>query len=302
MAHEDHARRAVLAAVGLQRSLRSGGSPSLPGLRPGEELSVRMGLNTGLVVVGSIGDNLRMDYTAVGDTTNLAARLQQVAEPDTILISETTQRLVQSAIRLEALPATHVKGKAEPVTRYKVLGLGPRRAPLAGREERALSPFVGRERELTALEELLAQVEAGYGQVVGVVGEAGVGKSRLLYEFRQRLAEKRVTYLEGRCLSYGSGMPYHPIIDIIRHNCGITDTEDAALVREKVSFGLQEVGLAPEDATPYLLQLLGLTEGNCLDPGPGVYIPAVELPESKPTHAFDRLLEHGGGRRRIALS
>jgi class 3 adenylate cyclase/tetratricopeptide (TPR) repeat protein len=262
VAHEDHARRAVLAALGLQRSLHGGGSQSLPGLPLGEDLSIRMGLNTGLVVVGSIGDNLRMDYTAIGDTTNLAARLQQVAEPDTILISETTRRLVQGAIRLEALPVIQVKGKAEPVTRYKVLGLGPRRAPLAGREERTLSPFVGRERELTTLEELLAQVEGRHGQMVGVVGEAGVGKSRLLYEFRQRLAGKPVTYLEGRCLSYGSVMPYHPIIDIIRHNCGIMDTDDATLIREKVCFGLQEVGLDPEDAAPYLLQLLGLTEGT----------------------------------------
>src|SRR5215470_199480 len=262
VAHEDHARRTILAALGLQRSLRGGGSQSLPGLPPGEDLSVRMGLNTGLVVVGSIGDNLRMDYTAVGDTTNLAARLQQVAEPDTILLSETTRRLVRGAIRLEALSAVQVKGKAAPVTRYKVLGLGPRRAPLAEREERALSPFVGRERELTTLEELLAQIESGNGQVVGVVGEAGVGKSRLLYEFQQRLAGKRVTYLEGRCLSYGSAMLYHPIIDIVRHNCGITDTDDATLIRDKVCFGLQEVGLDPEDAAPYLLQLLGLTEGT----------------------------------------
>jgi tetratricopeptide (TPR) repeat protein len=152
-----------------------------------------MGINTGLVVVGSIGDNLRMDYTAVGDTTNLAARLQQVAEPDTILISETAQRLVQGYIRLEALPAIQVKGKTEPVMRYKVLGVGPRRSPLAGREERALSPFVGRGRELTNLEELLAQVEGGHGQVVGIVGEAGVGKSRLLYEFRRRVFKHALT-------------------------------------------------------------------------------------------------------------
>ena len=221
-----------------------------------------MGLNTGLVVVGSIGDNLRMDYTAVGDTTNLAARLQQVAEPDTILISETTQRLAQGYIRLEALPAIQVKGKVAPVMRYKVLGVGPRRSPLAGREERALSPFVGRERELTTLEELLVQVEGGHGQVVGIVGEAGVGKSRLLYEFRRRLTGKRVTYLEGRCLSYGSAMPYHPIIDVVRHNCGITDTDDAALISEKVRFGLQEVGMDPEDAGSYLLQLVGVKEGT----------------------------------------
>src|SRR5262244_3353671 len=244
IAHDAQAQRAVHAALGIRRVLQGYGA-ELQRTR-GITFRVRMGLNTGLVVVGSIGDNLRMDYTAVGDTTNLAARLQQVAEPDTILISETTRRLVLGAIRLEALPAVQVKGKAEPVTRYKVLGLGPRRAPLAGREERALSPFVGRERELTTLEELLAQIESGNGQVVGVVGEAGVGKSRLLYEFQQRLAGKRVTYLEGRCLSYGSAMPYHPIIDIVRHNCGITDTDDAALISEKVRFGLQEVGLDPQ--------------------------------------------------------
>jgi len=202
-----------------------------------------------------------MDYAAVGETTNLAARLQQVAEPDTILISETTQRLAQGYIRLEALPAIQVKGKAEPVIRYKVLGVGPRRSPLAGWEERVLSPFVGRERELTTLEELLAQVEGGHGQVVGIVGEAGVGKSRLLYEFRRRLTGKRVTYLEGRCLSYGSAMPYHPMVDVVRHNCGITDTDDAALISEKVRFSLQEVGLDPEDAAPYLLQLVGVKEG-----------------------------------------
>src|SRR6266446_1588970 len=231
VAHEDHARRAVLAALELQRAMRGGSIQPLPGQPPGEALVVRMGLNTGLVVVGSIGDNLRMDYTAVGDTTNLAARLQQVAEPDTILISETTQRLAQGYIRLEALPAVLVKGKAEPITRYKVLGAGPRGSPLAGREERALSPFVGRERELATLEELLAQVEGGHGQVVGIVGEAGVGKSRLLYEFRRRLAGKRVTYLEGRCLPYGSAIPYHPIIDVVRQNCGIVDTDDAALIR-----------------------------------------------------------------------
>src|SRR3989441_7401363 len=117
VAHEDHARRAVLAALGLQRALRGGGFHSLPGLPSDEALVVRMGLNTGLVVVGSIGDNLRMDHTAVGDTTNLAARLQQVAEPDTILVSETTRRLVQGYIRLEALPAIQVKGKAVPVMR-----------------------------------------------------------------------------------------------------------------------------------------------------------------------------------------
>ncbi len=160
-----------------------------------------MGLNTGLVVVGSIGNNLRMDYSAIGDTTNLAARLQQLAEPGMILVSEATRRLVEGAVHLEALPPAQVKGKTEPVTPYNVLGTRPQRSPLASRGERALSQFVGRERELTALVELLEQVESGQGQVVGIAAEAGGGKSRLLYEFRQRLVGKRVTYLAGRCLS-----------------------------------------------------------------------------------------------------
>ena len=116
-----------------------------------------MGLNTGVVVVGGIGDNLRMDYTAVENTTNLAARLQQLADPGTILVSETTQRRVQGYVHLEALPPAQVKGKAEPVTASKVLGLGRRRSPLAQRGERTLSQFVGRARELATLEALLAQ-------------------------------------------------------------------------------------------------------------------------------------------------
>ncbi|MBM3225635.1 MAG: tetratricopeptide repeat protein, partial [Candidatus Tectomicrobia bacterium] len=260
VAHEDHARRAVLAALGVQWSLRGGGNASLPDALARERLTVRMGLNTGLVVVGSIGDNLRMDYTAVGDTTNLAARLQQIAEPDTILISETTQRLVQGTLRLEALPAVQVKGKTASVVPYKVLGIGTRRAQLAGRGERVLSPFVGRDRELASLAELLRQVDNGRGHVVGIVGEAGVGKSRLLYEFQRRLTNKPVTYLEGRCLSYGHTMPYHPIIDMLRHNCGITETDDTGLVSAKVRLSLQALHMEPEEHAPYLFQLLGVQE------------------------------------------
>jgi len=193
-----------------------------------------MGLNSGLVVVGSIGDNLRMDYSAIGDTTNLAARLQQLAEPGTMLVSESTTRLVQDAVRLEALAPVEVKGKTEPVPIYKVIGTLPRRSPIASRSERILSPFVGRERELATLEAVFTQVEAGHGQVIGIVAEAGGGKSRLLYEFRQRLQDKQVTYLEGRCLSYGSTIPYHPIIDVLRNNCDITETDSPEVVIEKV--------------------------------------------------------------------
>jgi class 3 adenylate cyclase len=279
IAHEDHARRAVLAALALQQALHD--QHAALGEPYGVTCQFRMGLNSGLVVVGSIGDNLRMDYSAIGDTTNLAARLQQLAEPDTILLSDNTQRLVQGAIRLQALSAVQVKGKTEPLTPYQVLGTLPRRSPVVSQGERTLSQFVGRSRELAVLEELLEQVTAGQGQVVGLVAEAGGGKSRLLYEFRQRLHTRQVTYLEGRCLSYGRSIPYHPIIDIVRHNCGITDTDSPATITEKVRIALHEVGLEAEDATPYLLQLLGVKDGT-----EGL---TRLTPEAIKTHTFDTL-------------
>jgi class 3 adenylate cyclase len=138
IAHEDHARRAVLSAFTLQRALQEAdlGKPY------GVECTVRMGLNSGLVVVGSIGDNLRMDYSAIGDTTNLAARLQGIAAPGDILVSESTSRLVGGYVRVKPLPPVEVKGKAEPVTPYKAIGTLPRRSPMASGGERTLSQFV----------------------------------------------------------------------------------------------------------------------------------------------------------------
>jgi class 3 adenylate cyclase/predicted ATPase len=254
ISHEDHARRGVLSALGLQRRLHE----VQLGTSDDVACAFRMGLNSGLVVVASIGDNLRMDYTAVGDTTNLASRLQQHAEPGDIVVSESTSRLVQGYVRLEALQPVAVKGKTEPVPIYTVRGALPKRSPIVSHSERTLSQFVGRERELADLEALFDQVEAGQGQVVGIVAEAGGGKSRLLYEFRQRLQDKRVTYLEGRCLSYGSTIPYHPIVDLLCANCAITETDRPDAVSEKVRVALREVGMDAEESTPYLLQLLGV--------------------------------------------
>jgi class 3 adenylate cyclase/tetratricopeptide (TPR) repeat protein len=277
IAHEDHARRAVLSAFTLQRTLREAdlGTPY------GVECTVRMGLNSGLVVVGSIGDNLRMDYSAIGDTTNLAARLQGIAAPGDILVSESTSRLVEGYVRVEALLPVEVKGKAEPVTPYKAIGILPRRSPMASRGARTLSQFVGREQEFATLDALFTQVEAGRGQIVGIVAEAGGGKSRFLYESRQRWHDKRVTYLEGRCVSYGSTIPYHPIIDLVRQNCGIAEGDSAATIGAKVSFALQEVGMDAEASAPYLLQLLGVKEGT--------ESLAALTPEAVRTRTFDTL-------------
>ena len=193
VAIEDHALRAVQAALAIRETL-SGYSERLERER-GVELQLRLGLNTGLVVVGRIGDDLRMDYTAVGDTTHLAARMQALAEPGVILVTEATHRLLEGYVRSEALGPVQVKGRSEPVLAYTVTGRRRGRTRLEVSAERGLTQLVGRQRELGVLHDCLARVKAGRGQVVGIVGEPGVGKSRLLYEFKKSLEGERVTWL-----------------------------------------------------------------------------------------------------------
>jgi class 3 adenylate cyclase/tetratricopeptide (TPR) repeat protein len=260
IAHEDHARRAALAALGLQKLLYEHRAEL--GERNGVELKVRMGLNTGWVVVGGIGDQLRRDYTAIGDTTNLAARLQQLAEPGSILVSEDTSRFLQGTARLEPLPPVLVKGKEAPVQAFRLLGVGLLQAEGAVLSTTARSLFVGRERELAMLEDLCARAAAGEGQVVGIAAEAGAGKSRLVYEFRRRLWDQPALYLTGRCLSYASGVPYVPILYMLRTAWEIGEADDPATVAEKIAEGLQRSELSPEEASPFLLRLFGLKEGT----------------------------------------
>jgi class 3 adenylate cyclase len=255
IAHEDHAQRAALAALGLHRALAGDGdhAPALP-----KSIALRMGLHTGPVVVGAIGDDLRMDYTAVGDTTNLAARLQQSANPGTILVSDATRNQLGGDIEVEALPPIMIKGKPEPMAVYRLLGVNPRAATVEAQQERALTPFIGREHELAALGNVVAQVEEGRGQVVGIVGDPGVGKSRLLFEFRQELAGRSVTVREGRCLSYATAVPYHPILELLRADCEISEADDAATVADRVRRRVEAVGLDPAETALYLLHLLGV--------------------------------------------
>ena len=256
-AHEDHARRAVLAALAVQRRLRDEWSE-----REGFPWPVRarVGLNSGMVVVGRLGDDLQADYTAIGDTTNVAARLEALAEPGTILISDSTARQVAGYVALEPLGPLEVRGKHEPVIAHRVTGIGPRRSPL-DRSAGTLGRFVGRERQLAALAEALAEARAGQGQVVGVVGDPGMGKTRLVAEFRRSLAGERITWLEGRCLSYGGSIPFLPLIDIVRANCGIADVNRPEAIADKVRFSLREVGLDPDQRAFLLLHMLGTREG-----------------------------------------
>src|SRR5437870_1404018 len=194
ISHEDHARRAVLAAVTLQRTLRAHHAEL--GEPHGVACQFRLGLNTGLVVVGSIGDNLRMDYTAIGDTTNLAARMQQTATPGTIQLAEQTYRLVAGYFDCEDLGLVEVKGKADQVRVYWVTGERDARSRIDVAREHGFTRLVGRERELELLRERYEHAKAGRGQAVSIMGEAGVGKSRLLYEFRQALSDADLTFLE----------------------------------------------------------------------------------------------------------
>ena len=199
IAHEDHAQRAVHAALGIQRALE-GYRAELQQQRS-IEFQARLGLNTGLVVVGSIGNDLRMDYTAVGDTTNVAARMQQAADPGRIFVSEATHRLVSGYFHTRPISALTLKGKAEPVRAWEVITARVDRTRIDVSEERGLTAYVGRGNELGVLRECFERARNGQGQVVFVVGEPGIGKSRLLYEFRRRLRDE-TTWLEGRCISF----------------------------------------------------------------------------------------------------
>src|SRR5207244_2124760 len=234
------------------------------GTAPVEPPALRMGLHTGLVVVGGLqnGDDADTAATVVGDVVSVATALEEQAVPGTILCSDATARLIQGTVRLEARGLLQVPGQPAPVETYTVLGRSFQRSPMEQYRGRVLSPFVGREREMTTLHALLAQVEEGHGQVVGVVGEPGLGKSRLVYEFRHSLGRRRLTYLRGRCLSYGSTTPYLPVLDLLRHHCGITDTDGPEDITAKIRRGLQEVDMAPETWAAVLLHLLGLEEGT----------------------------------------
>jgi class 3 adenylate cyclase/tetratricopeptide (TPR) repeat protein len=260
VALEDHALRAVLAALMIQETI-TGYHAELSAMSH-VALSLRLGINTGLVVVGRIGDDLRMDYTAVGDTTNVAARLQSQAEPGMILIAEATQRLVAGYIHSEALGPVRVRGRREPVQVYRVTGRQRQRSRLEVNLERGLTPLVGRDRELNLLHDCLARVQAGRGQVVGVVGEAGVGKSRLLYEFRKVVDKNQITWLEGHCTAYGHNIPYLPFLGILRANFHIEEGDTSRQMQEKLRQGLRQLDPTLEGSLPALGELLGLPSAD----------------------------------------
>jgi class 3 adenylate cyclase len=196
IAHEDHAQRACWAALALREAL--GRHAREVKREHGLTFSTRVGIHSGEVVVGKIGDDLRMDYTAQGHTVGLAARMEGLASPDTVYLSEATARLVEGYFELEDLGAFPVKGVSDPVGVFELQGPGPHLTRFDAARARGLTRFVGRDADMQVLEAALAQARAGNGQVVGVVAEAGAGKSRLCYEFAQRCRALGVAVTEGR--------------------------------------------------------------------------------------------------------
>jgi class 3 adenylate cyclase/tetratricopeptide (TPR) repeat protein len=233
LAHEDHAQRACHAALSTHRALAEYGEKIEK--EYGVEFKLRIGLNSGPVIVGSIGDDLRMDYTAVGDTTNLAARMESMAAPGTALATAHTHRLAKDFFKFEPLGQVQVKGKQQPVEAFTLLEIAQVETRIEASAARGLTKLVGRGREMATLKESFDKARSGSGQVVGVVGEAGVGKSRLLIELKNMLAGEEYTYLEGQCLHYGGSMAYLPLLDVLRSYFEIKEDDREYIIKKKIS-------------------------------------------------------------------
>ena len=256
IAHEDHAVRAVAAALAIQKASReySGGLERERGFA----LRLRIGINTGPVVVGRIGDDLRMDYTAQGQTVNLAARLQAAAPAGGILISESSERLVRDYFLLEARGALELKGIDAPVRAFEVTDQRRRRARFDVALERGLTPLAGRAAERQFLRECFARAVAGRGQVVSLVGEAGAGKSRLAYELRRELRGEGHMYLEAHCAPHGAALPFDSVVQFLAASFRIEEGDSEEVKGDKLTAGIGTLDAGLAWVLPYLRHLLAL--------------------------------------------
>jgi class 3 adenylate cyclase/tetratricopeptide (TPR) repeat protein len=254
IAHEEHAVRACYAALAIQDAMRRYNEEVRR--THGITVQMRVGLNSGEVVVRAIGNDLHMDYSAVGQTTHLAARMEQLATPGSVLLTAGTLQLAEGFIRVQALRPVPVKGLAAPVEVFEVVGATAIRRRLQAAAARGLTRFVGRETELAALQHTLERAGAGHGQIVAVVGEAGVGKSRLVYEFTQshRLQGWRV--LESASVSYGKATPYFPVIELLKRYVHVEEGDEARAIRAKVTGQVLTLDEALQETLPALLALL----------------------------------------------
>jgi class 3 adenylate cyclase/tetratricopeptide (TPR) repeat protein len=254
LAHEDHALRASYAALAMQAAMHA--YTDEVRRTHGLEMRMRVGINSGEVVVRAIGNDLHMDYSAVGETTHLAARMEQLATPGSIRLTADTVRLVEGLVRVNALGPVPVKGVAEPVEVFDLVGATAVQRRLQAATVRGLTPFVGRQTELASLQQALAQAGAGHGQIAAVVGEAGVGQSRLVYEFVHTHHLQGWRVLESASVSYGKSTPYFPVIDLLRRYCHVEEHDDTRTVRAKVTGQILTLDETLQETLPALLALL----------------------------------------------
>ncbi|MGH7924868.1 MAG: AAA family ATPase [Candidatus Binatus sp.] len=260
VAHEDHAQRGLYAALRVQEDmtkysadLRATGNPPV---------EIRVGLNTGEVVVRSIRtDDAHTEYTPIGHSMSLAARMQTLAPTGSIVIAEQTQKLAAGYFELKPLGAARIKGVSEPINVFEVMGIGPLRTRLQMSASRGLSKFVGRRAELAQLDKALEQARGGRGQIVAAMAEAGVGKSRLFYEFKMR-RQSECLVLEAFSFSHGKASAYLPVVDLLKSYFRIGERDDERTRREKVTGKVLALDRALEDTLPHLFALLGIPSGD----------------------------------------
>ena len=264
VAHEDHAVRACHAALRMQETV--GWYADELRRTQGIDVQIRVGMNSGEVVVRAIDSDLHMDYSAIGQTTHLAARMEQLARPGTALMTKDTLRLAEGYIEVRPLGPVPVRGLAETVEVFEILRAGAVRSRLQAAAARGLTPFVGRDGELSRLRETLEKARAGQGQIVAVSGEPGVGKSRLFWEFTHSHRTHGWLVLESSPVSYGKTTSYLPVSDLLKTYFGIEDQDDARRIREKVTGKLLTLDESLRTTIPVFLSLLDVpvddTEGQ----------------------------------------
>jgi class 3 adenylate cyclase/tetratricopeptide (TPR) repeat protein len=268
LAHEDHALRACYAALRMQKAVHAYAEELRR--RQGVPVQIRVGLNSGEVVVGAMGSDFQVEYTAVGPNAHLAARMEQIAQPGTTLITAATLRLVEGLVEVKPLGPVPVKGLAEPMEVFELTGAGPTRSRLHASAARGLAPLVGRDAERGRVDAIFEAAGQGRGAAIALVGEAGVGKSRLTRECVDALRRGGWLVLEGAAVSYGQGTPFYPVIEVLRNYFALEPGDDAARVREKVTAKVLSLDPALATSMPALLALLDVAGADAgwqaLDP------------------------------------